>query len=343
MRMVTVLVGMLSLLACGCSSDSGDDGGGPGPADTQAPADTGADPGHDDEHDGDEHGTDDGEEHADEDGEQHGAEDGEEHAEEDGHEHGTGSLGAHIHTIQRWGTTDEIVLGTHEGIFRTSVGQSELTKVGGTGDFMGFVQSPSTPMTYWGSGHWAAGGYPNWGFIESTDGGVTWEEISLTGVVDFHQMAVSPDQAGLVAGTWNGKLYTSVDSGREWEIHTWAKAAAGLEIEAPAGPVLLVAGQDGIERVTAPTMTVEPVVSGVVTGLDRFGAGFAYGTADGDLQRCDATFAACETLAGPKAGKLVHVLDVPGDPNAAWVLTAASKVFHTDNGGTSWDLIVEVQ
>ena len=115
----------------------------------------------------------------------------------DEHSHGTGNLSAHIHAILRWGDTDEIVLGTHAGMYRTEAGSDELVPVFEGPDFMGLVQDPFDPDRYWASGHWPGAGMNNWGFAESTDGGASFSEISLTNQADFHQRTVSPDQQGV--------------------------------------------------------------------------------------------------------------------------------------------------
>lgn len=179
--------------------------------------------------------------------------------------HGTGTTDAHIHSVQFFESSKSLIIGTHDGLFRTEPGASELVTVMLGPDFMGFIQNPFTATTYWGSGHYASGGFSNWGFSQSTDSGVTWAEVTLTGTVDFHEMAVSPDAQGLVAGvwTWNGQVYVSADAGVNWDNYAWAPEVTSMEIEDPTGPVLLLASSAGIDRVVLPTLTSTRVVTGV--------------------------------------------------------------------------------
>ncbi len=258
----------------------------------------------------------------------------------DDHDHGSGEAGTHIHAIQWWKDTGDVILGTHVGTWRTQAGATELVMLRPDGDFMGLIQDPFTPTRYWGSGHYAAGGFPNWGFIESLDGGTTWSEITLNGQVDFHHMAVGHDQADVVAGTFGGKVWFSADAGRTWESWAWTGQPTGLEVDSSTGPVFLMASASGIDRVTAPAMTAEPVVAANVSGIDRVGDGLGYGTSDGQIHLCDAALAGCDTVAGPSGAPVLHLL---GAPDHLFALVQGSKVFHTEDAGAHWTLVVDGQ
>ena len=254
------------------------------------------------------------------------------------HAHEPSESGTHIHAVAFWGAGEEVAVGTHTGVFRTDAGSDALVALSDHGDYMGFVQDPFHPTTYWGSGHWAAGGFPNWGFTESTDGGLTWAEVSLSGTVDFHLMVASPDQEGLVAGTFGGKVYVSVDSGRNWSTSAWPSASTGIEVLSPSGPTLLLASKDGIKKVSLPGMEAETVVTGAVSGLGRHGAGFAYGTPDGVLNLCNGALEACTAHAGGWTDAVIHVI---GAGERVVALTSGSEVWHSDDAGMTWALIVK--
>lgn len=261
----------------------------------------------------------------------------EEHDDHD-HDHGTGDTDVHIHAVHHWGE-HEIVLGTHDGLYRTSEGEDELVEIFGGPDFMGFVQSPHDADTYWASGHWGSAGMGNWGFAESTDGGDSWDEITLTGTVDFHQMAVSPDLQGGVLGRFSGSFYWSTDAGRTWETWTSPADVADMEIVDPDGPDVLVATPSGILLAEGETAATSSLLAGSFRAVDRWQDGYAVGTDGGDVLLCDASFADCDEIDGPSSDAVMHVLASDDHADEFYVLTVASEVFHTDDGGAAWELI----
>lgn len=105
----------------------------------------------------------------------------------------------HVHALTVDASTGVLVAATHEGIYDVSVasdGAATFTgpRAGLDFDPMGFVVAGDT--TY-ASGHPGpttpdSFGTPNLGLITSTDNGMTWSNISLTGQTDFHALAVGP-------------------------------------------------------------------------------------------------------------------------------------------------------
>ena len=262
--------------------------------------------------------------------------------EDDDHEHGTGEVEGHVHALLQWGDTEEIVLGTHTGMFRTQEGESELVPVFEGPDFMGLVQDPFDGDRYWSSGHWGANGMGNWGFAESTDRGASWTEISLTNQADFHQMAAAHDQEDAVVGRWSGRLHFSDDAGRSWTDYASPDNVADIEVADSSTPEFYWCGATGIHRLDALSGDDESVVTGDVSGFDRVGAGWAYGTSAGDVFVCDADLGVCDPWDGPDTGAVLHLL-AGATPEALYVLTAGSMVHHTDDGGTTWELIATVE
>jgi photosystem II stability/assembly factor-like uncharacterized protein len=264
----------------------------------------------------------------------------EEHDEE--HEHGTGDLEGHVHALLTWSATDEIVLGTHTGMFRTAEGEDELVAVYEGPDFMGLVHDPFDADRYWASGHWGAEGLGNWGFAESTDGGATWENISLTGSVDFHQMATSPDQEGLVVGRFGGQFHVSEDSGRTWTQHGSPTDVYDIEVDEASGPELLVATGSALLRYDVDGGTSDTLLTDSVTCIDRVQSGYGYGTDDGRIFLCSSSLADCEEWDGPDSEVVLHLLG-GADAASLYVLTSASEVHHTDDGGVTWERIAHVE
>lgn len=120
----------------------------------------------------------------------------------------------HIHGLVINPADGELYAGTHYGVFTVSDVGAE--RVGGVvQDFMG--------LTAAGDDHFLASGHPspddfsqppNLGLIESTDGGETWEALSLSGDADFHALEY---KHGLVYGydSVNQQFMVSADK-REW-------------------------------------------------------------------------------------------------------------------------------
>ncbi len=113
---------------------------------------------------------------------------------------------------------NKLYIATHEGLF-VLVDDKDLFRIGKTrDDLMGFSAHPTSPTTFFSSGHPARGG--NLGFQRSDDGGVSWEKVStgIGGPVDFHSLAVSSVSPNIVYGFFRGDIQRSIDGGLNWEI-----------------------------------------------------------------------------------------------------------------------------
>ncbi len=107
-----------------------------------------------------------------------------------------------------------MLIGTHEGLWTQMIGK-KATRVGSSQfDVMGLTMMNGTLVT---SGHPGVGeeNVNNLGFRISMDGGMTWENTSLFGEVDFHRLAASGSTVmGISAG--DGALMRSADAGKTW-------------------------------------------------------------------------------------------------------------------------------
>ena len=121
----------------------------------------------------------------------------------------------HIHAVARDPKTGDLLLATHEGLFRHANG--ELLQNGPVIDLMGFTVAPDG--TYYASGHPGAGvDLPQpVGLITSTDSGRTWRVSSRGGESDFHALTSSPTS---VVG-FDGTLRSTTDG------ETWGCAPSG--------------------------------------------------------------------------------------------------------------------
>ena len=146
--------------------------------------------------------------------------------------------GNHLHGIGFDSARDRLYLATHYGLyFMTPADEGDdgwrLYRLGErTDDFMGFALDPHNPRLMYTSGHPAEGG--NLGVLKSADGGETFERV-FDGPdgepVDFHAMALSPAEPGVLYGHYYGdeRMYRTRDGGGNWD---WFDAE-GLP---PGGP-----------------------------------------------------------------------------------------------------------
>jgi len=106
---------------------------------------------------------------------------------------------AHVHGLGVDPQDGTLYAGTHHGLIRVPE-QGEPTRVADrVQDFMGFTVVG--PRHYLASGHpgEGQGGPSSLGLIESTDGGQTWNSVSLAGEADFH--VLEGDTTGCTGST----------------------------------------------------------------------------------------------------------------------------------------------
>jgi hypothetical protein len=132
---------------------------------------------------------------------------------------------AHVHGLGVNPADGALYAATHHGLFRVPDDGGKAERVGdAVQDTMGF--------TVTGPDHFLASGHPDLrdqrlnkpgappllGLVESTDGGRTWDPVSLLGEADFHALVAAHD---LVYGydATGGRLMVSAD-GKEWDIRS---------------------------------------------------------------------------------------------------------------------------
>lgn len=145
----------------------------------------------------------------------------------------------HVHGMAVNPADGLLYLGTHAGTL--VVEGDTITKVGdSTIDLMGFAAAG--PDHFYASGHPGPGDdLPNpVGLIESTDGGETWESLSLSGESDFHTLGAAGEQ---VYG-FNGQLVGS-DNGRDWTPGAGDVAPASLAVDPEDGDRVVATTQHG--------------------------------------------------------------------------------------------------
>ncbi len=123
----------------------------------------------------------------------------------------------HVHGLGVNPADDALFIATHTGLYRSGEGDSKSVRVGDNKqDTMGFTVAGAD--RFLGSGHpdFQQELPPLLGLIESTDGGESWEPISLLGEADFHVLRSAGERVYGYDVT-NDRLLVSADAGRTWD------------------------------------------------------------------------------------------------------------------------------
>lgn len=124
----------------------------------------------------------------------------------------------HVHGLGVDPGDNALYAGTHYGLFRLPE-QGQATRIADrVQDFMGFTVAG--PDHFLASGHPGEGqdGPSSLGLIESTDGGQTWESLSLAGEADFHALEYRHGQVYGV-NSMTGEFMVSAAK-KNWETRT---------------------------------------------------------------------------------------------------------------------------
>jgi hypothetical protein len=149
----------------------------------------------------------------------------------------------HVHGLGVNPADGALYIATHFGVFRSPEGLDSAERVGdGLQDTMGFTVVG--PDRFLASGHPGPGepGPPNLGLISSTDGGETWQEISLAGEADFHVLRFAHDRVYGYDAT-GGRLMVSDDRGESWTESSPPAPVIDLAVD-PTDPVRILASTE---------------------------------------------------------------------------------------------------
>jgi hypothetical protein len=236
----------------------------------------------------------------------------------------------HIHGLGIDPADGMLYAGSHYGLFRVP-DEGAATRVSPIQDFMGFTVAG--PNRFLASGHPGEGqdGPSSVGLIESTDGGKSWQPLSLSGEADFHSLEVV-DETVFGLNSMTGAFMVSVD-GREWEARS-TEPIADFAVNPENTDVVLSTTEQGPARSQdggktfqlvsgAPLLVlVDWATDGTLLGVAPDGA-VHVSTDDG------GTWEARGRLAG--APEALHVQDAD-DVYAA----AAGAVWESTDGGNSF-------
>ncbi len=149
---------------------------------------------------------------------------------------------AHVHGLGVDPASGDLYAGSHYGLIRLPE-RGEPSRVSDVQDFMGFTVAG--PNRFLASGHPGEDqdGPPNVGLIESTDGGRSWQTLSLAGEADFHTLEA---RHGLVYGSNAGQLLVSRD-GKTWDTRASVEMA-DLAVSPDDPDTLIATTQQGPVR-----------------------------------------------------------------------------------------------
>lgn len=162
----------------------------------------------------------------------------------------------HVHGLGVDREAGVLYAGSHFGLFRLPEQGDGVRVADRVQDFMGFTVAG--PDHFLASGHPGEGqdGPSALGLIESTDGGRTWDSLSLAGEADFHALEARHGQVyGFNAMT--GAFMVSADK-RTWETRS-RLPMADFAISPDDPDVVIATTEGGLARSDDGGRTFEPV------------------------------------------------------------------------------------
>ena len=154
----------------------------------------------------------------------------------------------HVHGLGINPKDGALFVATHTGLFRAPEGDPTAKRVADRyQDTMGFTITG--PNSFLGSGHPDAREKlpPFLGLIRSTDGGKSWQEVSLMGESDFHVLEASGSHVygfGTNYDTREAEFLVSEDDGESWDERSPPAGLVSLAIS-PNDPEQVVAAVEG--------------------------------------------------------------------------------------------------
>jgi photosystem II stability/assembly factor-like uncharacterized protein len=235
---------------------------------------------------------------------------------------------------------DQLVLGTHQGLFRSADGgrswtQAELANQ----DAMNLARSSST--TVWAAGHNV--------FARSRDGGSTWQDLQPTGLpsLDLHGFAVDAESDQLWAAVAGEGLYRSDDGGASFSLITEdvGGGVMGLEV-LPGGRLLaadmqqeaLLASEDGGRTWSRPLE--RPVMAiAAAPGNPKLLLASILGTDAGIVRSADGGQSWNPVLSLPEGAGPIAWSE--SEPTTAYVVSLDRTLFRSTDAGASWQQVTE--
>lgn len=237
------------------------------------------------------------------------------------------AMAGHVHTLAYEGSS--LLIGTHEGLWAQEPGQEPEPRSTDPFDVMGFALAGEQMLA---SGHPGPGmdAPADLGLLASSDGGVTWSEVSLGGEVDFHRLTSSGDTV-LGINARDGHLLRSADLGRTW-ADLGAPGLFDIALD-PADPAVVVAtSEQGTVRSTDGGATFSPIAAAPLLTLLAWTDGTLYGIDVEGVVHASADQGATWKARGPLGGVPVAVA-AAGESLAALV---GDDILESVDGGVTF-------
>lgn len=229
-------------------------------------------------------------------------------------------------------SADALVLGTHEGLFRSADGGSTWTKAELDGrDAMNLARPAE--RTVWAAGHGV--------LAKSTDGGVSWEDVEPDGLpgLDVHGFAADPRNPNRLYAAIAGEgLYRSTDGGRSFSLVSEV-VGPGVMALAVLDDGTVLAGDIQRQALAASAdggTTWKDVVQASVLGLavNPTRPDLVLAAGPGVLRSTDGGSTWNQPLsldegAGPIAW-------APSEPRVAYVVGLDRSLWRSDDFGATW-------
>lgn len=267
----------------------------------------------------------------------------------------------HVHALLLNPQDNSLLLGTHEGLFKSTDGGKSFQKVDVKGevmasDFMNFAYDRNNNIIY-------AGGH-DLGVVKSTDGGVTWikTDSGIAGI-DIHALAINPlDTNRLYAFSVGNGVYGTKDGAKSWYriddgpenpstrafgyMATPSSMDRGMKTDKTTNIGYLWAGTGGglyssfacfcgwtktsgiSDRATIYTLAVHPVNRSTMLA----------GTKDGIFKTTDE---------GKTFIKITDIKDIAAisfdesNPTTVYAVTVSGTLYRSDDGGQKWSKVNE--
>jgi hypothetical protein len=245
---------------------------------------------------------------------------------------------AHVHGLGIDPTDGALHVATHNGLYRMPDDGPVERVSADRHDFMGFTVAG--PDRFLASGHPGIGtaafqelDRPLFGLIESTDGGRTWEPVSLSGEVDFHALQAAH---GNVYGfdSTSGQLLVSTDGGSTWDPRS-SIPIGDLAVDPADGDHIVVSTAEGLAESTDGGRSWELVDGPSLVFLGWHAERGLWGLdGGGTVHHLDGDrWEAVEELAGSPQALLVH------DGGVVVSVDDGSTVIHTSDDGEDWAVL----
>ena len=243
----------------------------------------------------------------------------------------------HVHGLAYDAERDAVLAATHSGLFQLAAGEY---------DRIGDNYQDTMAFTIVDPGRYLASGHPGGpeqvdlpaflGLIESSDGGESWETVSLQGKVDFHLLQAAGSRLYGYGSDWRTRrdsLYLSADRGKSWTLEKPPEALFSLVVS-PEDPELVVAsgrtelflsrngGRDWRPLQTEPGLLSWPREETLYRAAPSGSVSIAGGPLSGFEERGNLGFAPTAFAVG--AGGPLYVSDEAGE------------IFVSSDSGSSW-------